>query len=98
MVYLASKDETIVYLGLYVDDMLIATKHISDLETVKSQLNSKFKMKDLGPVKKFLNIEIVYKKNFGVMTLSQKAAIHRLLEKFNMQDCSSVSSPISNVK
>lgn len=96
--YLAAKGETEVYLGLYVDDMLLASKNVSDLDIVKTKLSSNFKMKDLGPVKKFLNIDVMYKKKLGVMALSQKGAIARLLEKFQMQNCSSVATPITNVK
>ena len=40
-------DESFLYLHLYVDDMLIATKSKEEIITVKAQLNNGFEMKDM---------------------------------------------------
>ena len=40
-------DESLMYLLLYVDDMLIAAKSKEEIRTVKGQLNNEFEMKDL---------------------------------------------------
>lgn len=42
------------YLLLYVNNMLIATKHLFDMNELKRQLSSEFEMKDLGEAKKIL--------------------------------------------
>ncbi|KAG8486257.1 hypothetical protein CXB51_019640 [Gossypium anomalum] len=47
-----------VYLLLYVDDMLIASKSKVEIERLKTQLNFEFEMKDLGEAKKILGMEI----------------------------------------
>ena len=47
-------DGSFIYLLLYVDDMLIAAKNLSEIHTLKLQLNSEFEMKDLVAAKKFL--------------------------------------------
>ena len=52
------QDRSYIYLLLYVDDMLIASKSHTEIEKLKSQLNREFEMKDLGEVKKILCMEI----------------------------------------
>ena len=41
-------DGAFIYLLLYVDDMLIASKNRDEIERLKKQLASEFEMKDLG--------------------------------------------------
>ena len=43
-----------IYLLLYVDDMLIASKSRSVIDKLKKGLSYEFEMKDLGEVKKVL--------------------------------------------
>ena len=47
-----------IYLLLYVDDMLIASKSKADIDKLKFQLGKEFETKDLGPAKKILGMEI----------------------------------------
>ena len=49
----------IIYLLLYVDDMLIACKDKSEICKLKSLLSSKFEIKDLGDAKKILGMELI---------------------------------------
>ena len=53
------KNSGFIYLLLYVDDMLLVCKEKSDLNRLNAQLNQRFKMKDLGLVKKILGMEII---------------------------------------
>ena len=43
-----TKNSEVIYLILYVDDMLIAGPSINSIQAVKEVLKSKFDMKDLG--------------------------------------------------
>ncbi|KAG8479437.1 hypothetical protein CXB51_029202 [Gossypium anomalum] len=52
------QEGTFIYLLLYVDDMLIASKSKVEIEILKTQLNLEFEMKDLGEAKKILAMEI----------------------------------------
>ena len=47
-----------IYLLLYVDDMLIASKSRSAIDKLKKDLSSEFEMKDLSEAKKVLGMEI----------------------------------------
>ena len=52
------QDEYFIYLLLYVDDMLIASKKQAEIDKLKVQLNQEFEMKDPGEAKKNLEMEI----------------------------------------
>ena len=51
-------DGSFIYLLLYVGDMLIAAKNITDINHLKALLNGEFEMKDLGGSKKILGMKI----------------------------------------
>ncbi|KAG8473058.1 hypothetical protein CXB51_035009 [Gossypium anomalum] len=60
-----NSDGSFVYLLLYVDDILIAAKDKGEIRKVKAQLNEEFKMRDFGPAKKILGMEILRDKKIG---------------------------------
>ena len=60
-----------IYLLLYIDDMLIATKDMSEINRLKAQLNGEFEMKDLGPAKKILGMEIHRDRNAGKLSVTK---------------------------
>lgn len=57
-------------------------------------LSKSFEMKDLGESKFVLGIEIVRDRSRGVLGLSQRAYIEKVLKRFNMENCSSGEVPI----
>ncbi|KAA3481607.1 Retrovirus-related Pol polyprotein from transposon TNT 1-94 [Gossypium australe] len=57
-------DGLFIYLFLYVDDILIGTNDLYEIDHLKIILNSKFEMKDLGAVKKILGMEISRDRRF----------------------------------
>lgn len=75
--------ENSLYLLLYVDDMLLASHDIKEIDLIKNKLKSEFEMKDVGPVRKNLGIEIKRNRREGILSLSQKTYILKLLEKFS---------------
>jgi len=54
MYYNKLLDGEYIYLLLYVDNMLIASKSISAIDKLKKDLSFEFEMKDLGEAKKVL--------------------------------------------
>ena len=68
-------DESFMYLLLYVDDMIIATKSKEEIRTVKAQLNNEFEMEDLGVAKKILGMEIMRDRVAGRLSLCKKGYI-----------------------
>jgi len=85
------KDDTFIYLVLYVDDMLIGAEKMCDIKKLKELLSSEFEMKDLGAAKKILGMEIFRDREKKKLFLSQKAYINEVLTRFVM----SSDEPIS---
>ncbi|KAG8474280.1 hypothetical protein CXB51_033820 [Gossypium anomalum] len=90
-----NSDGSFVYLLLYVDDMLIAVKDKGEIRKVKAQLSEEFEMKDLGPTKKILGMEILRDRKASKLYLSQKGYIEKVLCRFNMQSAKPVSTPLA---
>ncbi|KAG8490319.1 hypothetical protein CXB51_016103 [Gossypium anomalum] len=90
-----NNDGSFMYLLLYVDDMLIAAKDKGEIRKVKGQLSEEFEMKDLGPAKKILGMEILRDRKTSKLYLSQKGYIEKLLCRFNMRSAKPVSTPLA---
>ncbi|KAH9771353.1 Integrase catalytic domain-containing protein [Citrus sinensis] len=86
-----------IYLLLYVDDMLIASKSKDEIEKLKTQLNQEFEMKDLGEAKKILGMEICRDRARGKVSLSQKQYLKKVLQQFGMtEQTKPVSTPLAS--
>ena len=83
-----------VILLLYVDDMLVSGPNKVRIEELKAQLAREFEMKDLGPANKILGMQIHRDRNNRKIWLSQKNYLKKILRRFNMQDCKSISTPL----
>ena len=96
-VYLKGKStESRVYLLLYVDDILIASQSKTEIERLKQLLKSEFEMKDLGPARRILGMDILRERSKGTLRLSQERYLDQVLKTFGMQDASSVQTPIGS--
>jgi hypothetical protein len=81
-----------ILLLLYVDDILIAHHGKGAVDDVKKQLMGKYKMSDLGPIRRFLGIEISRPgKHYEI---SQQDYIQTILERFGMTEAYTVSTPM----
>ena len=54
--------DSFVVVLVYANDITIASTNASTTSTVKASLRSKFKLKDLGPLKFFLSLEVACSK------------------------------------
>ena len=84
-----------IYLLLYVDDMLIASRDKSLIQKLKTQLSNEFDMKELVAAKKILGMEIRRDRQAGKLFLSQQNYIERVFDRFNMNNCKPVSTPLA---
>ena len=80
-----------LYIGIYVDDLLITGENLDEIKTYEQDLSSKFRMKLLGPVKTIVGIEVNRKEDY--CGLSQSKLILSMLERFNLTDISPAKSP-----
>ncbi|KAH9678593.1 hypothetical protein KPL71_025781 [Citrus sinensis] len=75
-----------IFMVLYVDDILLATNDIGILHDTKSFLSKHFEMKDLGDASFVLGIEIHRDRSRGILGLSQRNYIDKVLKRFGMQN------------
>jgi hypothetical protein len=93
-IYVKFKGNVFTILVLYVDDILLASSDNNILYEFKSFLSSNFDMKDLGDASYVLGIEIHRDRTKGVLGLSQKSYIDRVLKRYNTHKCSATSAPV----
>ena len=95
-VYVKSLDNgSRMYLLLYVDDMLIACKSKKAVQELKAALSREFEMKDLGPARKILGMEIIRDRPNGMLHLSQGGYIKKILERYGMKDAKPAALPLA---
>ena len=56
--FLKKQHEKITTLIVYVDDMIVTSNNPEEMKALKEYLSKEFEMKDLGPLKYFLGIEV----------------------------------------
>eukprot|EP00253_Pinus_taeda_P001630 PITA_01630 len=81
----------VVYLVVYVDDLLMIGNNESYTASIKKELRKGFDMTDLGYVHYYLGIEVT--QNPKSIFLSQKY-IGDLLNKFGMTECNPLTTPM----
>ena len=74
-----------VYLGIYVDDVIITAQSNKKLTEVKKRLASRFDIKDLGKLHHFLGMKIVQDEATGSVWIRQPAYAESILKKFGME-------------
>ncbi|KAL9268686.1 Retrovirus-related Pol polyprotein from transposon TNT 1-94-like protein, partial [Drosera capensis] len=84
-----------IFLVLYVDDILLATNDMCILHETKKFLSSNFEMKDLGKASFVLGIHIHRERSRGILGLSQKSYIDKVLERFGMQNSKPGNTPVA---
>ena len=63
---------------------------------LKKELSKFFDMKDLGPAKQILDMQILQDRKVRKLWLSQEQYVERVLEKFNMKNAKPISTPLAN--
>jgi hypothetical protein len=95
-VYKKVSGSAIVFLVLYMDDILLIENDISMMEVVKSLLRKCFLMKDLGEAAYILDINIYRDRSKMLIGLSQDAYIYKILNRFKMQDSNKGFLPMTH--
>jgi hypothetical protein len=83
-----------IYVVLYVDDMLLVGNNMDVIKEVKSQLSSKFDMKDLGAANFIMGMEIKRDHENRKLWLNQRKYVETILQRFNMHGSKPVKVPI----
>lgn len=66
-----------IYLLLYIDDMPIVAKDMSEINRLKEELCGEFEMKNLRAAKKILGMEVQRDKTSCKLYLTQKSFVEK---------------------
>ncbi|KAG8488706.1 hypothetical protein CXB51_016682 [Gossypium anomalum] len=91
--FICHSGSTLVYVLIYVDDIIITGNNSQAIDRFVHDLNARFSLKDLGQLNYFLGIQVTYDK--GGVFLSQKKYILELLQKASMDRSKSTPTPMT---
>ncbi|KAE8666843.1 hypothetical protein F3Y22_tig00112490pilonHSYRG00048 [Hibiscus syriacus] len=89
--YIKIKDEDILIVCLYVDDLIFTGSNPSMFNEFKDVMMKEFEMTDMGLMAYYLGIE-VKQQNDGIF-ISQESYAKEILKKFKMENCKPISTP-----
>jgi len=87
-----NKDGEIMYVCLYVDDLIFTGSNLRMFEEFKERMIEKFEMTDLGLMSYYLGIEV--KQSEEGIFLSQKNYAEAILKEFKMDRINLVATPV----
>ncbi|CAN6542484.1 unnamed protein product [Malus baccata var. baccata] len=79
---------------IYVDNLIITGDNISEIKMLKQSLHQKFAIKDLGPLKYFLRIEVATSSK--ALFLNQRKYVLDILDEANMMECKPAPTPLAS--
>ena len=82
------------FIGIYVDDIILAGRSDKKIRKVKDALAQKFNIKNMGKLYYFLGTTVLHDEKSESIWIGQPAYTNNLLNRFGMQDCKAVSRPV----
>jgi hypothetical protein len=80
-----------VIVTIYVD-IFVFFSDAAEMQKLRKTLSNKFPLKNLGAAKNILGMRV--ERSNDVITLDQSNYIRNVLDRFNMQDCKPVCTPL----
>ena len=90
------ENDMFIILVLYVDDMLVASKSMFEINRLKAQLARTFDMKDLGAANQILGMQIHKDRKNDKLWLSQIKYVEKILQRFGMNKVKPVNIPLAS--
>ncbi|KAL5575115.1 hypothetical protein UlMin_016814 [Ulmus minor] len=90
--FLKKQQGKITALIVYVDDMVVTGNDPEERKELQTHLSREFEMKDLGPLKYFLGIEVSRSRE-GIVISQRKYALD-LLQEIGMSSCQLADTPV----
>jgi hypothetical protein len=87
-----SKEHMVITVS--VDDMAVTANRLSYIEQFKSQLAQFFEISDLGELSWLLGLKVTRDRVGRTITLSQKAYVETIVERFRLGDAKNVQTPM----
>jgi hypothetical protein len=93
--YMMEQGGEVVYVLVYVDDMLLASRSMLLIDEVKRRLQGVFDIHDLGEATMFLGMEISRDRSSKELKLTQHRAAVNLASKYGLHDANGRCVPVS---
>ncbi|GJY12915.1 ribonuclease H-like domain, reverse transcriptase, RNA-dependent DNA polymerase, partial [Tanacetum coccineum] len=84
-IYTKKSKDSILLIGVYVDDLIITGTPKKEIDKFKAQMEEKFEMSDLGLLAYYLGIEVT--QTNGDISIKQSAYANKILKEAGMIDC-----------
>lgn len=91
-VYIRNIKKKLVIIVIYVDNILAMCTDLKEIARFGDELKGLFEVKDIGWLRRCLGMDFVG--NDQGMFVNQKTYITNVLQRFGMQDCNPVSTPL----
>ena len=91
-----SKDKlgVIIFLTLYIDDILLVGNNLKMIKATKKWSSSVFEIKDIDEAKYVPGVEIIRNRPNKLLGMCREAYIKKFLERFRMHYSKPVHTPI----
>ncbi|KAK8957726.1 hypothetical protein KSP39_PZI001286 [Platanthera zijinensis] len=94
-VYKKVSGSHVIFLILYVDDILLMGNDLSLMEQTRNSLKMIFSMKDMGEAQYILGIKIYRDRSRRLIGLTQSVYIDKILERFQMENSKKGNVPMT---
>lgn len=92
--FVKETEKDTVWLLVYVDDILLAAKHLATIVAEKAALAGVFDIHDMGKVCRHLGMDITRDLEAGTLTLSQKRMAVEVVAKYGLSDANGRVLPL----
>ena len=82
----------ILFIAVYVNDLLIASNNTDTLLLEKKRLGEHFKMEDKREVHYILRMSVMWNRKEKLLTIDQHTFLSSVLERFGMENCKPVAT------
>ena len=91
-VYTSNKKESKLWVGVYVDDLIITGLNLEEIDSFKTSMKTKFEMIDFGLLHSYLGIQVMQEED-GIKMCQTRYAI-KILDMFNMSERNASKTPM----
>ena len=91
--FIKKRNNDICYIVVHVDDMLFASSSLSMIDSIADNLAKDFTLKNLGPVKHFLGVDIHIAQN-GLISINQQKYNTKMVNELGLEQAKGHQYPL----
>jgi transposase InsO family protein len=91
--YIKTSNDKKIYIGVYVDDLIVAAPSRRDATAIEDQLKSRYSMKPSQPLTFILGVRVTRERARRRLHLSQDAYAKAVLQRFGMEESKAMNTP-----